>query len=71
MIQKENSAARPADVARTVYVVRLRPEAGMSEDQATRGLRALLKAALRLHGFRCLSAEPESADDSSAAEASR
>lgn len=44
---------------RAVYIVRLRPEAGMTEDDATRSLRAFLKAALRSYGLRCLSAEPE------------
>lgn len=50
--------------SRAVYVVRLRPEGGMTEDDATRSLRALLKCALRSYGLRCLSAEPEPASES-------
>lgn len=45
--------------SRAVYLIRFRPEPGVGEEQAVRALRAILKAALRLHGMRCVSAEPE------------
>lgn len=49
--------SKPA-VHRKAYVIVLRPELGVDEEQATRALRQILKSALRLHGMRCLSAEP-------------
>lgn len=45
--------------ARTAFVVRLRPDRAMTEDQAQRALRAFLKNALRSYGLRCTSAEQE------------
>jgi sugar phosphate isomerase/epimerase len=38
----------------------LRPERSMTDEQATRSLRALLKAALRSYGLRCTNVEPVS-----------
>jgi hypothetical protein len=46
------------DQQRAVFVIVLRPERGVDDDQAIRALRQILKSALRLHGMRCLSAEP-------------
>ena len=36
------------------FVVVLRPTAGMTDEQATRALRAFLKSALRSYGLRCI-----------------
>jgi hypothetical protein len=43
---------------RTEFVIVLRAERGVDDEQAIRALRQILKSALRLHGMRCLSAEP-------------
>jgi len=57
-LQGEHSASATTGKGRAVYVVRLRPERGVD---GVRALRSLLKAALRRHGLRCLSARE--ADD--------
>jgi hypothetical protein len=51
-----NKPAHPSAQARSVYVVKLRPEPGID---AIKALRALLKRALRTHRSRALSVEEE------------
>ena len=43
--------------ARPIYLITLRPEAGLLERDQFRRLRMLLKRLLRTHGFRCIKAE--------------
>lgn len=44
------------------YQVTLRPEPGMTPDEAERSLRSFLKTVLRSHGFRCTLATPIAAE---------
>lgn len=49
---------RTPSLRRSGFVVVLRPESDLNEEQATRSLRGLLKTALRQYGLRCVSAVP-------------
>jgi hypothetical protein len=51
---------------RAEFVIVLRAERGVDDEQATRALRQILKSALRLHGMRCLSAEQSKQQDTTA-----
>lgn len=45
---------------RPSYIVTLRPERYLTEDEGLRALRACLKSALRSYGLRCTAVVPES-----------
>lgn len=58
---RQSKARQPlSKIEQPVFVLRLRP---LPQTDAIRELRALLKRALRSHGFKCLSVEQEQQHD--------